>query len=460
VERQPVNRYLEILEILRSAKDTGLGVNEIHLQLVATTKVNNKPYIIEYIKELERANIIKTKESTHRQKEIKVLSDLGHELADLRHGITSFMSSYLELKQNIKQRYVMRTTNLDEKAKMSILLKRGWSRRDANWYDHLDKEAKDFEQSSATAFINALIVKYIQIPSRFHINDISRMILVKIITAPLENQILTADLFKTSDAEQITFSEVLSIPISKFFIKYLRYYRPAALGDIRHIFETRDKLLKEKIEGLATSLLRIMLPAEQREGCFTLDGSEGITNFNAQLHINAQLDPMNDNDDIISKILQEELPEHTYRLVEIIFKELEHQKIIHVPLSLSVDHGEGKVIQVPIAQLKLSSNFVEIIPSENLHIDVNNNYLFQKFLKEVMSEWVSEDKMNLERTNDSNTLNCIIEETSDYKLRRIKIDNYKKKNRIEIIISYFRLIPLANKYPNGRTPWLQRIRVP
>ena len=48
----------------------------------------------------------------------------------------------------------------------------------------------------------------------------------------------------------------------------------------------------------------------------------------------------------------------------------------------------------------------------------------------------------------------------NYKLRKIKIDNYKKKHRIETIMNYFYRIFLINESPIGRTPWLQRIRVP
>jgi hypothetical protein len=86
-------------------KEARFGVNEIFKK----TGNKNKPKIVEAIKELEKAKIFRTEKARkkynkeHKQKESKVLTELGQDIVDFMTGIELSHKTYLNLKAKINR---------------------------------------------------------------------------------------------------------------------------------------------------------------------------------------------------------------------------------------------------------------------------------------------------------------------------------------------------------------------
>ena len=79
-----VSKSIDVLNVFDVQKGVELWVNEIVRKVSETTGSKDSPAIKDSIGLLERASIIQTISSAkHRQKEIKVPTDLGKEILNL-----------------------------------------------------------------------------------------------------------------------------------------------------------------------------------------------------------------------------------------------------------------------------------------------------------------------------------------------------------------------------------------
>ena len=69
----------------------------------------------------------------HKQKRIKILTQLGHTFADLIHSLDKYNESYEKLKGIIKQTFDL-PTDTEKSVLVNILRSRGWKLGECNKY--------------------------------------------------------------------------------------------------------------------------------------------------------------------------------------------------------------------------------------------------------------------------------------------------------------------------------------
>lgn len=192
---QLVERYLQILRIIERENQTGIGVNE----LVKKTGSRDKQRIINYIHDLERENIIEMKSSsTHQQKKVNNLSNLGWEIIALCNNLERYTNSCSELRRVMKEEFYV-PPGANKTTRNSILRNRGWSSEEISNYDKLHQQTHLAEDvGSPTDVINVILTKYILVSHKFTLkkNSIGKLILDKVVMDAIYAQfsIIASDL--------------------------------------------------------------------------------------------------------------------------------------------------------------------------------------------------------------------------------------------------------------------------
>jgi hypothetical protein len=178
---KPVDRYLQILRIIERENRTGIGVNE----LVKQTGSTDKQRVINYIRDLERAKIIETKSSSsHQQKKIKNLANLGWDLIRLYNNLELYIDSCSQVRRITKDEFYV-TPGATKNVRDRMLRDRGWSSEELNSYQTLQLEThvEGSSIASPTEVINVILTKYIIMLYKFKLkeNSIGKLILDKIV---------------------------------------------------------------------------------------------------------------------------------------------------------------------------------------------------------------------------------------------------------------------------------------
>ena len=177
---KPVDRYLQILHILERENQTGIGVNGI----IKKTGSTDKQRIINYMRDLEREEIIETKSSsTHQQTKIKRLTNLGWELVRLSHNLERFTDACSQLRHVMKEQLSI-PPGVNNNTRNSILRNRGWTSEEISNYDKICQRIDLAEDvGSPSEVVNMILTKYILMLHKFRLrqNSIGKLILDKII---------------------------------------------------------------------------------------------------------------------------------------------------------------------------------------------------------------------------------------------------------------------------------------
>jgi DNA-binding HxlR family transcriptional regulator len=176
---KPVDKYLQILGIIERENQTGVGVN----QIIRKTGSTDKQRIINYIRDLEREKIIKTKSSSaHQQTKIKRLTNLGWDLTKLFHNLERYTHACSQLRQVNEEFYIPSGAN--NNTRNSMLRNRGWTSEEISNYDKIRQQTLLAEDiGSPSEVVNVILTKYILMLHKFTLkqNSIGKLILDKII---------------------------------------------------------------------------------------------------------------------------------------------------------------------------------------------------------------------------------------------------------------------------------------
>jgi DNA-binding HxlR family transcriptional regulator len=180
VSQQLVVKAIQILGLLFEQNPaTGMSVNEIFRQ----TSSKDKPLVINSIKYLEKAKLVETDEKVHhKQRKIKILTQLGYTFAELIHSLDKYNESYEKLKIIIKQNFDL-SIETEKSVLVNILRSRGWKPTEYNKYKKLH-EAADillFELSPHQN-IDSLLIRYVSLLAHPTVidNENAKVILNKI----------------------------------------------------------------------------------------------------------------------------------------------------------------------------------------------------------------------------------------------------------------------------------------
>jgi hypothetical protein len=256
IKKPPVEKSLIVLDII-ARHTAGVHVNQIWRD----TGSKDKKGIIGCLDFLEKADIIRTEKTRGSQKELKILTDIGVEMATLRDGIARYRKAYLQLDRAI----TTRPPNIK-----SRLLATGWKPAEISSYGRWAKEASQFKSDSSYAFILALCAKYVQLLSEIITSGNNnppqqQVLLTKIFTDALNDHfaptsrpspsddgggwILISGNVTTPIMAKSTMGE-LENPARKFVTKYLKMRDPIPLKN--------NKFIKDESAEVVASIRYIM----------------------------------------------------------------------------------------------------------------------------------------------------------------------------------------------------------
>jgi len=198
---QPVySRILVLLYNCSQIRKSGLNVNSIYNQLVAEKVISrNKKPVIDAIHFLDKGNLILTiKEG--KQKEIKVLTPLGNDLARLVIDLKKYSESTSELREALR----LKLTNAR---------------------DHIEYLVSPYE------ITNVAFIRYISVLSKIKDNKNAKIILNDIMMNVINNQLSEAidtdvDSENPRDSETSPYSLLLMDKIHNLFTIFSRAYTP------------------------------------------------------------------------------------------------------------------------------------------------------------------------------------------------------------------------------------------
>ena len=123
--------------------------------------------------------ISEKKHPRYAQRKIKILTDLGRELAKLKGGVDAFQKSYFVFRQRVKE--VLDLDEKDPKVIEIILKDKHWTHDDINNYKEWIERITWLEGYTLRMLSDALLARYTMIVSRFDVNKHAKSILIKIV---------------------------------------------------------------------------------------------------------------------------------------------------------------------------------------------------------------------------------------------------------------------------------------
>lgn len=200
-----VSKSVDVLNVFDAQKGAYLWVNEIVRRVRETTGSKDTPAIKESIRLLERAYIIETIPSDkHRQKEIKVPTDLGKEILNLIYALRSCNLNYVKLKELIIEYNLDLGENKDRNDARDIVIRKlmykRWDDQDIANFDDIMLSAFRMECIYRANILNSILHRYSSIKYEYEINQIADKIILKIIMDEIQSLFLLA-----GDIEELSF---------------------------------------------------------------------------------------------------------------------------------------------------------------------------------------------------------------------------------------------------------------
>ncbi len=192
-----VSKSIDVLHVLDAQKGANLWVNEIVRRVCETTGSKDTPVIKESIRLLERASIIETTSSSkHRQKEIKVPTDLGNEILNLIHALRRCNHNYAKLKELIIEYNLDLGENKDsndaDEIVMRKLLYRKWDDQDIVSFNDIMRSAFRMESIYRMNILNSILHRYSSIKYEYEVSQVADKIILKIIMDEIQSLFLLA----------------------------------------------------------------------------------------------------------------------------------------------------------------------------------------------------------------------------------------------------------------------------
>lgn len=327
-----VSKSVDVLNIFDAQKGANLWVNEIVRRVRETTGSKDTPAIKESIRLLERAFIIETiSADKHRQKEIKIPTDLGKEIINLIYALRSCNHNYVKLKELIIEYNLDLGENKDRNEAGDIvrrkLLYKRWDDQDIANFDDIMLSAFRMESIYRANILNSILHRYSSMKYEYEINQIADKIILKVIMDEIQSLFLLA-----GDLEEISFK----------FSSNNHYFNPERADRITDVpfVDTYDtieeqiesfflfeesvltnKLISNTIEELTLSLFLLLSPdmKDIKKRVANLKWDAGIRREQQKILSKIKSGkPYSDKDtrdltaaklrDIYSKYLQSELP--------------------------------------------------------------------------------------------------------------------------------------------------------
>jgi hypothetical protein len=259
MSQQLVVKTIQILGLLFEQNGTtGLSVNEIFRQ----TSSKDKPLVINSIKYLEKANLLKGDETAdHKQKRIEILTELGYTFAELIHSLDKYNDSYEKLKGVIKRTFDL-SPDKEKSVLVNILRSRGWKAGESNKYKKY-YEAADIllYQLSPHENIDTLLIRYVSLLADPNVmsNENTKVILNKIIMDLVYKQlsVIQKDLMENINSNSTTNKK----KDEQLFDSFANF-RFAVLDGIFYNGNNLDiRFIKEPAKEVLLSILKILKPS-------------------------------------------------------------------------------------------------------------------------------------------------------------------------------------------------------
>lgn len=192
-----VPKSIDVLNVLDAQKEADLWVNEIVRKVSETTGSKDKHAIKKSVDLLERASIIETVASDkHRQKEIKVPTDLGKEILNLINALRLCNHNYAKLKEVIIEYNIDLGENkdpndADEIVRRKLLYKR-WDAQEIVHFNDIMQSAFRMESIYRMNILNSILHRYSSIKYEYEVNQIADKIILKIIMDGIQSLFLLA----------------------------------------------------------------------------------------------------------------------------------------------------------------------------------------------------------------------------------------------------------------------------
>ena len=195
----PVDKCISIINIFYAQQNEDLWPNKIVKELEKTTGSKDKPAIINAIGLLEESLIIETDKTLtkHKQKEIKVPTDLGREIFDFMDTFERSLTSYTKLKEAIIEYNFKVGKNNDADTQYNIiknqLRNKGWNPMDINSFQSIMRSAFKMETFYRKNILTFILNRYSEIKSKFEVNEIANKIILKLIMTKIEKIFLMVE---------------------------------------------------------------------------------------------------------------------------------------------------------------------------------------------------------------------------------------------------------------------------
>lgn len=192
-----VSKSIDVLNVFDVQKGVELWVNEIVRKVSETTGSKDSPAIKDSIGLLERASIIQTISSAkHRQKEIKVPTDLGKEILNLIYALRKCSHNYTKLKEAIIEYNIDLGENKDPTEAGEIvrrkLLHKKWDDQDISSFNNIMHSAFRMESIYRMNIFNSILHRYTTIKYEYEVNQMADKIILKIIMDEIQSLFLLA----------------------------------------------------------------------------------------------------------------------------------------------------------------------------------------------------------------------------------------------------------------------------
>ena len=195
----PVEKCIDILYIFYAKQTEELWPNKIVKELEKTTGSKDKPAIINAIGLLEKACIIETDRTLtkHKQKEIKVPTDLGLEIFDFMDAFERSYISYTKLKEAIIEYNFEVGKNNDVDTQFNIiknkLRNKGWHHTEIESFLYIMRSAFKMETFYRKNILTFILNKYSEIKTEYEVNEIANKIILKLFMNKIEKIFLMVE---------------------------------------------------------------------------------------------------------------------------------------------------------------------------------------------------------------------------------------------------------------------------
>lgn len=185
MKKLPVDKCIDVLDIFCAYPYEELWVNKIVEKVIKKTGSKDSPTIKKAIKLLEKAKILRSFKKGS-QKTVKILTPFGIDIIDLVNNINSIHEKFDNLIKETKNLEKVIFDN--EKIRKNKLRHMDWNEKDIDSFEDLINTFHFTIELYAKNIYNLLIYRYLNYITDPKLNDISKKILLTIITNELINQ--------------------------------------------------------------------------------------------------------------------------------------------------------------------------------------------------------------------------------------------------------------------------------